>query len=602
MGVISVSDEIEIVGEEDHPPEASVKLHGPPGTGKTTQTIERLRTLLDDGYGIGDVAFITYRRSMAEEFLRRLYEEEMIEWSSVAKPYAGPARYIGTLHAVANRLADLPSPSEEGSSPEAHKSEFCKDRFGVRYYKPEEEANPTPGELMFSARSWCIENRVEFDNWHKAPQYTTISETWRNRPPLADFHHEWEDYKSQRGISDFEDMLLEVDRKDLAPPGDVIAIDEYHDFTPLQHSIASTWMESAEIVIVNGDPLQVVYSYKGADPSFYTDLDLPEVLLPQSYRVPSRIWRYAGEALRPQHEPPEIQPREADGDIEVIESARLGSDTNSKLGHTTRPEELVEHHGHDIMFLARTNSQLRDVGQSLRDAGVIFRSGDGAGGWNHAEKRLAIYNALKGLEGVDPPQGHTGQKSLKSGWSDRDGGAASNVKLEGSEWWRFLDRVPAQYLDSTKKRLKAILSVDRGDQLVSAEELAEHFTPTFWRAFTDGSSSAGNLLQYSGTGAIRNALDRYDSMIEIGDIEPRVATIHASKGGEAGTVVLYDGIPQRTANAIAHTPAESKNEARLWYVGCTRASERLVIARNGWEWTHEYLPPARKYAAGEVMA
>lgn len=603
--VISVSDEIEIVGGEEYPPTESVKLHGPPGTGKTTQTIERLRELLDEhGYTVSDLSFITYRRRMAEDFLRRLYDEDMISWSDVSKPYQGPARYIGTLHAVANRLADLPSPSEEGSSPEYHKSEFCKDRFGVRYFKAEEDAAPTAGELMFSARSWCLENRVDLDDWHKAPQYSSISDVWRQRPPLSDFHHEWEDYKSQRGISDFEDMLLEVDREDLAPPGDVIAIDEYHDFTPLQHSIASTWMDEAEIVIVNGDPLQVVYNYKGADPSYYTGLDLPEVLLPQSYRVPSMIWRYAGEALQPQHEPPEIEPREEAGEIIEHESAALGAEHSARRG--LRPEEIVEEHGHETMFLARTNSQLRDIGTALKEAGIVFRSGDGAGGWNQSEKRLAIFNTLKGLEGVDPPKGadRAGQQSFAAGWEEEPAPDAdpSDVQFTGATWWRLFDRVPAKYIEKTKKGLETALSADAEESVMSAADLAEYVTPEFWPAFTKGPESASNLLKYDQTPAIKKALRRYEEPIEPGEITLRVLTIHAAKGGEAPTVVLYDGIPQRTANAIAHSPDESRNEARLWYVGCTRASERLLVLRRGWEWTHEYLPPAKKYEAGEVAA
>ena len=35
-------DGFEIVGGDAHPPESSVKLNGPPGTGKTTQLLERL--------------------------------------------------------------------------------------------------------------------------------------------------------------------------------------------------------------------------------------------------------------------------------------------------------------------------------------------------------------------------------------------------------------------------------------------------------------------------------------------------------------------------------------------------------------------------------
>jgi len=54
----------------------------------------------------------------------------------------------------------------------------------------------------------------------------------------------------------------------------------------------------------------------------------------------------------------------------------------------------------------------------------------------------------------------------------------------------------------------------------------------------------------------------------------RVSTIHASKGREARHVVLNTGITARTENAIDTDPDA---EARVWYVGVTRAKERLDI-------------------------
>ncbi len=62
-----------------------------------------------------------------------------------------------------------------------------------------------------------------------------------------------------------------------------------------------------------------------------------------------------------------------------------------------------------------------------------------------------------------------------------------------------------------------------------------------------------------------------------------LSTIHASKGLEYDTVVLLDAyeeiLPSRQAieDQIAGHPQTMEEEARLFYVGCTRAKDRLII-------------------------
>ena len=54
----------------------------------------------------------------------------------------------------------------------------------------------------------------------------------------------------------------------------------------------------------------------------------------------------------------------------------------------------------------------------------------------------------------------------------------------------------------------------------------------------------------------------------------RVDTIHASKGGQADRVILLTDMAQRTHAESLERPDD---EARVWYVGCTRAREELTI-------------------------
>lgn len=54
----------------------------------------------------------------------------------------------------------------------------------------------------------------------------------------------------------------------------------------------------------------------------------------------------------------------------------------------------------------------------------------------------------------------------------------------------------------------------------------------------------------------------------------RISTIHSAKGREARRVVLHTGITARTEMAMDKNPDQ---EARVWYVGVTRAKEQLDV-------------------------
>lgn len=571
-----------IVGADEHPPDASVKLHGPPGTGKTTQLVRRVEELLRGDYALSDMTVITYRKEMARDILSKLHNRGLVDDETLRKPWATDARNVGTLHAVCNRLVDIDPPDDLAHE----KQEFCQERYDIDFSRGGNQSEPAKGELMFGARSWLLENVVDWEKSDLAPQYDQLIEKWPHHPEVADFHYAWEDWKAQAGISDFDDMLREVYEEDVAPRTSVVCADEYHDFTPLQAAIVESWREQADVEIVDGDPLQVVYSYAGADRKFWDRVDLPEILLPQSFRVPASVWRYATRALQPEHEPPSIKPKQEGGEVVEADSVELDS-SGAKNDNVHAPIDFVDEYGEDAMFLTRTRSQARDVAADLRDHGVLFYGQEGTGAWNHAPKRLSIYNALQTLDGAGGPSGGYG---LGAYTAEGDGDAVAGVRLDAGDLAAFLDRVPAEFITGTKS--DTVPKATGSAEVVSGDELTQYVEPEFWQVFTRGADSVSELLQYNGSDAIAKALRRYDTTTDTHDLQSRVnvLTIHAAKGQEAKTVVLYDGITSKISTSMSRDERERKNEARLWYVGCTRAEQRLVIARAGWPWVYSILP------------
>jgi len=322
-----------------------------------------------------------------------------------------------------------------------------------------------------------------------------------------------------------------------------------------------------------------IYTYKGADPSFFTGLDLPEVVLDRTYRVPSHIWEYAQSVI--EHNPPQIQPDAEGGEVRAV---------------VGEPHKVYTKYGDgSVMYLARTQSQLYDIANDLRKAGVIFRSQEGIGGWNNSSTLLGLYNALQKIrnarpvDNVNPETGQTGMTRYGDGDVESNVRLPETVTLEPNEAVKLVSYTPAGYFSDTKKDMKSYAT---GAQNVTGTDLLQRVEPSFWADLTRGGQSVDNLLTYDAKDTLRAALERNSRpypAIEAANV-PDVLTIHAAKGKEADTVALYDGIPGAVLRSIRKGEREMEAESRVWYVGVTRAAERLLVFRDQWDYVDQYLP------------
>lgn len=612
MSDINLND-IEITGIDEYCADESVKLNGPPGTGKTTESAARVAELLEEyGYELSDVLWSTYRHSLAMETLERLAGWGVIPESELSDPTKGPTRYIATTHACANRLVGGVGDMVTWYD----KKQFAGER-NLRFKKNNPWDEP-PGQLLFQVFSYAANNLL---NLHE--------QTDRERVPMIDdlkdkypgdvgrAFDDWQDYKARNEKFDFWEQLKAPLERDVSPNKDVVVIDEYHDATPLMAKLSERWIEQAEVAIVAGDPLQVVNTYAGANPEFFNRLELPEVLLPKAHqRPPRQHWAAATAVLENAHNKP---PVEIDNSGSFHSGPSPGFSHSDESGwkvpnaETPRsPGHMVEEYGTDTMFLARTQRQATGVARALEKDGILFEVQnsmdiDGWGAKEDMSERTALYNALQRLDGVTP---QNGSNSGLMAYSDTDGRAPNDVRLRPREAAALLDHTNHQYLNESRSEVtdKANEMVDQ-ESVVSGDDLNEYVENEFWDVYTRGNGSVRHLNKSAATDvgsaigdrdrdALKAALKRNDGPVR--GVDTKVYTIHASKGSEAKNVVVYDGITQTIQDSMLDDDESRKNEYRTWYVALTRSRANLFVLRGGFDWTDPFLPQTLVDAAKEA--
>jgi DNA helicase-2/ATP-dependent DNA helicase PcrA len=602
MSDTDLSD-IDITGVEEHPPDESVKLNGPPGTGKTTESAARVARLLDEyDYELNDVLWSTYRHSLAMETLERLAGWGVIPESELSDPTKGSTRYIATTHACANRLVggigDMVTWYD--------KKQFAAKR-DLRFEKTNPWDDP-PGQLLFRVFSYAANNLLDLHKQTDREQVPMLDELKDKYPgDIARAYDDWGDYKAQQEKFDFWEQLQAPINRDVTANKDIVVIDEYHDATPLMAKLSERWINQAEVAIVAGDPLQVVNTYAGADPEFFIRLELPEVLLPKAHKRPPRQhWAAATTVLENAHDRPPVE-IDNSGSFHIGDSPGFSHSSGSGWSvpgvETPRsPGHMIEEYGTDMMFLTRTQRQATGVARSLEKAGILFEVQnsmdiDGWGAKEEVSERTALYNALQRLDGVTPQEGRS---SGLMAYTDADGRTPQDVRLRSREAAAMLDHTNHEYLSNPRSDITdAVEELVEEEAVLSGDTLAEYVTAEFWDVYTRGNGSVRHLNKSaaSATGsaiddrdrdAMKAALRRNDEPVR--GVDTKVYTIHASKGSEAKNVVVYDGVTQTIEDAILGDEKARKNEYRTWYVALTRSRANLFVLRNGFEWTEPFLP------------
>jgi DNA helicase-2/ATP-dependent DNA helicase PcrA len=392
--------------------------------------------------------------------------------------------------------------------------------------------------------------------------YAAAATARRREPPagldataMARLVAAYEEVKTERGVIDFEDVLLlmvgilrEHDEVARAVRSQYrhFVVDEYQDVNRLQQTLLDLWLGERRDICVVGDPAQTIYSFTGASPEHLLGFRTrhPEartVELVRNYRSSPQVVGLANLVLRGpggQRRSGAVELRAQRADGPAPELVVADNDPDEAATVATRVEALLAqgHPPSEVAVLFRTNGQSEGFESALAERGIPYLVRGGERFFSRREVRDAIVlmrGAARSDDGEVPLPELVRDVLLGAGWTREaptSGGAAR-------ERWESLAALAALADDLHASEPEARLPV-------LVRELEER-------------ASAQHAPTVQGV---------------------TLASLHAAKGLEWDSVFLVGCSDGLLPISMADTPEAVEEERRLLYVGVTRARERLVLS------------------------
>jgi len=568
-----------------------VRLFGGPGSGKTTALLDRVEELLeDDDVDFRDVLVVSYTRAAAAEIRERLADRLDLS------PRALQGN-VCTMHAKAYELLNLSRGDVVG---EDDKEAFCED-FGIEFEDEYEGSrrrsarSTTLGNKIIATSQWLQRTRRDVADWYDVPfkwddeevrlppdiddnaqtgnKYTPTWPTDDDRVDVPEAIRGWRTYKGDNDVIGFADMLERVAQRSLLPSVDYLIIDEFQDITTLQYDVYEEWKPHMKRVLIAGDDDQVVYAWQGADPDLLLEEEVTQdEILPNSYRLPSRILNVVNREVRhiEKRQEKDLNPRKEGGRVEAVQNPSMFDLARNVIGTVEQSEETV-------MVLFRARYQMFQFIDEFIDEGIPFSCLTDQRMWTD---RLKQY--VSAVEAVE-----------------------NEERLSVLEARRLADML-ADSAFGTGERDELFDALEDIEESHDADDIAEiEIDPdivTDHVPFVPDPASAGDMLRKV-TNFQERSVDAYFNGEYRGMESDRVrlGTIHSAKGREADHVFVGTDLTEKVVEQMAATieqkgievhdcdeftkhtspvPTLTDNERRVFYVGMSRARERLVLMEN----------------------
>jgi DNA helicase-2/ATP-dependent DNA helicase PcrA len=447
------------------------------------------------------------------------------------------------------------------------------------------------------------------------------------REAAAEMYRRYEARKKGQNAIDFGDLITETVRLFHEVPGVLdrvqdrarfIHVDEYQDTNKAQYELTRLLASRDRNLLVVGDPDQSIYKFRGADIQNILDFqkdysDAKVYMLEHNYRSSARVLNLANKLI-------ENNAERLDKTLKAVKEEGHAVFFHRATDHRSEgdfvAEWLTRLHGEgrkfsDMAILYRTNAQSRVMEESLRRVSIPAKIVGGVGFYDRREIRDVLAYARLALNPDDDvalrriigrPRRGIGDTALERlmEWARVNGTSMLTACANAAEL-NILDR-------------GAQKSVEFAALMHAMSDAADLYPPGGFLRFVIETSGYLDLLRQEGQegqvrmenleelvsaaeewsqtneGTIGDFLDDAALLSSVDDMRAKqenkdvpedavtLMTLHNAKGLEFPVVFIVgteEGLlPSR--NALIE-PGGIEEERRLFYVGITRAMERLFL-------------------------
>lgn len=607
--------------------EATVNFEGPSlviagaGSGKTRVLTYRIAYMLSRGINPAGILALTFTNKAAREMKERI--------ATLVGTQVSRRLWMGTFHSIFSRILRLEAERlgykadytiyDTQDSRNLIKTIIKELKLDDKIYKP----NEVQGRISH-AKNNLITAGVYASN-------STIQSTDQStrRPQLHEIYTRYAARCKKAGAMDFDDLLLNTNILFRDFPDalekykrafEYILVDEYQDTNYSQYLIIKKLAGERHNICVVGDDAQSIYSFRGAriENILNFQKDFPETVvykLEQNYRSTQTIVNAANSLISKNQDQikKKVFSRLASGDkIEVV-NTRTDTEEGLYIANVIKDKNLSDHIPfREFAILYRTNAQSRIFEESMRKMNIPYKVYGGISFFQRKEvKDLLAYFKL-----VSNPNDDESLKRIIN-YPLRGIGKTTISKLETlaisqdrSIWEILNDRnqMDENFSTGTLNKLYGFVKMIR--EFMAGAESMEAFDLAYTIATVTG------IMKELVTDKTPEGISRYENLEELlngvrefteneeneentslgaylqtvslytdadtGDEEDKnrvtIMTVHSAKGLEFREVFLA-GMEEELfpSHMSSSTPKELEEERRLFYVGLTRAMEKVYI-------------------------
>ena len=506
----------------------TLKIFGPPGTGKTKTLLDIIERELQDHCTPEDVGFFTFTRKARLEAISRA--------TKLLKVDAKKFEYFKTLHSIAWKIGGFQPQNKMKPKNWYEFAELCRSQkitmdINMRGDLDVDEMGRSISDNPYIRLVDLARQRMQdLKTFHKVSR--SLDGGYLTLQFIADTLRK---YKDKNQVFDFTDSIEKIVYEDVhVPKLKVVIVDEAQDLTRLQWAMILKFINQAERVYIAGDDDQEIFDWAGAESLFFKNLEGQSKVLNKSYRVPKLIADKSKkliERIAPElREQKQWEAVHEGGNIHYLDNEKF---INYKLEGS-------------YYFLATCGYMLDNVVRTLRQHGMFYKKFKTL---SIKEEVIYAINTWKKIQEGGEVYADS-IKNLFNFMSTRNKKKPYGALKTGAKQFKNLD-IDAKYNYDGLCNLGLVLDKD---------------VP--WHEALD-TVNAGDRTY------IEKVMERNINI----NSEPQITvnTIYGVKGGEADNVILFSNISPSAQAALR----ENINDLRkVFYTGMTRARKNLFITRN----------------------